>query len=97
MSALLELDGRCASIFPVRDALGRARGAVRAVDGVSLRSPRGSVLAIVGESGCGKSTLGRARAAADRAGCAAPSASRARTFAALSAGGAARAGGATCS
>ena len=45
--------------FPVRDALGRSRGAVRAVDGVSLRVPRGSVLAIVGESGCGKSTLGR--------------------------------------
>jgi oligopeptide/dipeptide ABC transporter ATP-binding protein len=45
--------------FPVRDALGRARGAVRAVDGVSLVVPRGSVLAIVGESGCGKSTLGR--------------------------------------
>jgi oligopeptide/dipeptide ABC transporter ATP-binding protein len=46
-------------VFPVRDALGRARGAVRAVDGVSLSVPEGSVLAIVGESGCGKSTLGR--------------------------------------
>ncbi len=45
--------------FPVRDALGRRRGAVRAVDGVSLQVPRGAVLAIVGESGCGKSTLGR--------------------------------------
>ncbi len=48
-----------ARAFPVRDALGRARGAVRAVDGVSLSVPEGSVLAIVGESGCGKSTLGR--------------------------------------
>ncbi|MGG5808396.1 ABC transporter ATP-binding protein [Falsiroseomonas sp. CW058] len=59
MSApLLELRDVVRS-FPVRDALGRARGAVRAVDGVSLSVPEGSVLAIVGESGCGKSTLGR--------------------------------------
>jgi oligopeptide/dipeptide ABC transporter ATP-binding protein len=55
---LLELDG-VVKHFPVRDALGRRRGAVRAVDGVSLAVPEGAVLAIVGESGCGKSTLGR--------------------------------------
>jgi oligopeptide/dipeptide ABC transporter ATP-binding protein len=55
---LLELIG-LRKHFPVRDAMGRARGAVRAVDDVSLAVPRGSVLAIVGESGCGKSTLGR--------------------------------------
>ncbi len=30
-------------------------GVVRAVDGVSLRIPRGKVLGVVGESGCGKS------------------------------------------
>jgi oligopeptide/dipeptide ABC transporter ATP-binding protein len=56
--ALLELRD-VAKGFPVRDAIGRRRGAVRAVDGVSLIVPKGSVLAIVGESGCGKSTLGR--------------------------------------
>jgi ABC-type oligopeptide transport system ATPase subunit len=58
VTAVLELED-VARHFPVRDALGRARGAVRAVDGVSLSVAKGSVLAIVGESGCGKSTLGR--------------------------------------
>ncbi len=58
MTPLLELRG-VQKHFPVRDALGRARGAVHAVDGVWLNVMPGEVLAIVGESGCGKSTLGR--------------------------------------
>ncbi len=37
----------------------RRFGAVRAVDGVDLDIPTGSVMGIVGESGCGKSTLAR--------------------------------------
>lgn len=36
-----------------------AGDAVRAVDGVSLSIPRGSVFGLVGESGCGKTTLSR--------------------------------------
>ncbi len=37
-----------------------AAGTVRAVDGVDLDVPEGSITGLVGESGCGKSTLGRA-------------------------------------
>jgi peptide/nickel transport system ATP-binding protein len=42
-----------------RDALGRSRPPVKAVDGVSLAIRRGETLALVGETGSGKSTFGR--------------------------------------
>jgi ABC-type oligopeptide transport system ATPase subunit len=46
--------------FPIRSGiLGRTRGQLRAVDGVSLEVRRGETVALVGESGCGKSTTAR--------------------------------------
>ncbi|HIB84787.1 MAG TPA: ABC transporter ATP-binding protein [Chromatiaceae bacterium] len=46
--------------FPIqRGVLRRVVGHVKAVDGVSLKIPKGRTLALVGESGCGKTTLGK--------------------------------------
>ena len=48
-------------LFPLSRGvfLGRDRGHVHAVDGVSFEIPRGGTLGLVGESGCGKSTVAR--------------------------------------
>ena len=46
--------------FPIRGGLlGKTRGFVKAVDGVSFRIRRGTTMGLVGESGCGKTTTGR--------------------------------------
>ena len=45
--------------FPIKTALGKQRGAVKAVDDVSITIKKGTTMGLVGESGCGKSTTGR--------------------------------------
>src|SRR3978361_673516 len=57
---LMQLNDMRKSYRLRRGMLERLRGGQRvvtAVDGVSLRIERGSILGLVGESGCGKSTL----------------------------------------
>ncbi len=47
--------------FPITGGLlGRRKGAVKAVDGISFDIHQSETLGLVGESGCGKSTAGRA-------------------------------------
>jgi len=46
--------------FPLKKSfIGKSRGAVKAVDGVSIKVHKGETLALVGESGCGKTTVGK--------------------------------------
>ncbi len=46
--------------FPIKGGLlGRTKGFVKAVDGISFRIRRGTTMGLVGESGCGKTTTGR--------------------------------------
>jgi peptide/nickel transport system ATP-binding protein len=58
MTAALEIRD-LVKTYPVRNALGRVSGEVRAVDGVSFTIPAGGVYGLAGESGSGKSTIAR--------------------------------------
>jgi oligopeptide/dipeptide ABC transporter ATP-binding protein len=53
--------------FAVGSFLGRGRGWVKAVDGVSFTIHQGKTLGLVGESGCGKTTTAKLILAAEKA------------------------------
>ena len=59
MTALLEVKNLVKHFVAERSLLGRPKGFIKAVDGVSFSVDAGKTLALVGESGCGKSTLSR--------------------------------------
>ena len=52
-------DAPLLEVSDLRVSFRGARGAARAVDGVSLSMRSGEIVALVGESGCGKTTLAR--------------------------------------
>jgi oligopeptide transport system ATP-binding protein len=57
--ALLEVKGLSKHFAARAGMFRRAKGSVRAVDGVDFAIRRGETLGLVGESGCGKTTTGR--------------------------------------
>lgn len=59
MEKLLEVKNLHKKFPKGKDFLGRPKGFVYAINGVSIDIYKGETLGIVGESGCGKSTLGR--------------------------------------
>jgi oligopeptide/dipeptide ABC transporter ATP-binding protein len=59
VTALLEVKNLVKHFVAERSLLGRPKGFIKAVDGVSFSVDAGKTLALVGESGCGKSTLSR--------------------------------------
>ena len=53
------MENLCLQVKDLHTSFFTARGEAKAVNGVSLEVPRGSIVGIVGESGCGKSMTAR--------------------------------------